>query len=80
MSVREILLMIDPLTVVVNTIVDKVATGESSAGVEYITTSSSELSKTGGTGAAGQTSTISVGSGSSSSSSSSGSGSSGSSY
>ena len=79
-SVREILLMIDPLTVVVNTIVDKVATGESSAGVEYITTSSSELSKTGGTGAAGQTSTISVGSGSSSSSSSSGSGSSGSSY
>lgn len=79
-SVREILLMINPLTVVVNTIVDKVATGESSAGVEYITTSSSELSKTGGTGAAGQTSTISVGSGSSSSSSSSGSGSSGSSY
>ena len=79
-SVREILLMIDPLTVVVNTIVDKVATGESSAGVEYITTSSSELSKTGGTGVAGQSSTISVGSGSSSSSSSSGSGSSGSSY
>ena len=50
-SVREILLMINPLTVVVNTIVDKVATGESSAGVDYITTSSSELSKTGGTGA-----------------------------
>ena len=36
------------ITVVVNTIVDKVATGESSAGVDYITTSSSELSKTGG--------------------------------
>ena len=51
-SVREILLMINPETVVVNTIVDKVATGESSAGVDYITTSSSELSKTGGTGAA----------------------------
>jgi|TARA_R110000803_G_scaffold111305_5_gene179750 hypothetical protein len=74
-SVREILLMINPLTVVVNTIVDKIATGESSAGVQYITTSSSELSKTGGTGAAGATSTVSVGSSSSSSSSeSSGSG------
>jgi hypothetical protein len=82
-SVRNVLLMISEDDIVVNTIIDKVATGESSAGTEYQTTSSNELSKTGGSGIAGASSTISVngsGSSSSSSSSSGSSGSSGSSY
>jgi len=76
-SVRNVLLTIDEDDVTVNTIVDKVATGESSAGTEYQTTGSSELSKTGGSGVAGATSSVVN---SSSSSSSSSSGSSGSSY
>ena len=78
-SVRNVLLSISEDDITVNTIVDKVSTGESSAGVEYITTPNSELSKTGGTGVVG-----SAGSGSASSvvssSSSGSSGSSGSSY
>ena len=78
-SVRNVLLKIDEDDVTVNTIVDKVATGESSAGTEYQTTGSSELSKTGGTGVAGATSVVAKSYDSSSSSSSS-SGSSGSSY
>jgi hypothetical protein len=78
-SVRNVLLKIDEDDVTVNTIVDKVATGESSAGTEYQTTGSSELSKTGGSGVAGATSTVAKTYDSSSSSSSS-SGSSGSSY
>jgi len=77
-SVRNVLLMINEEDITVNTIVDKVATGESSAGTEYQTTGSSELSRTGGSGLAGASSTIS--SSSSSGSSSSGSGSGGSSY
>lgn len=73
-SVRNVLLMISEDDITVNTIVDKVATRESSAGTEYQTTSSSELSKTGGSGVAGATSSITVASsGSGSSSSSSGS-------
>jgi hypothetical protein len=75
-SVRNVLLMINEDDIVVNTIIDKVATGESSAGTEYQTSSSNELSKTGGSGITGASSTISV-NGSSSSGSS---GSSGSSY
>ena len=78
-SVRNVLLMISEEDITVNTIVDKVATGESSAGTEYQTTSSSELSRTGGSGVAGATSTISVSS-SGGGSSSSGSSDSGSSY
>jgi len=78
-SVRNVLLMINEEDITVNTIVDKVATGESSAGTEYQTTGSSELSRTGGSGLAGASSTISSSS-SSSGSSSSGSGSGGSSY
>ena len=77
-SVRNVLLMINEEDITVNTIVDKVATGESSAGTEYQTTGSSELSRTGGSGLAGASSTIS--SSSSSGSSSSGSESGGSSY
>ena len=76
-SVRNVLLTISEDDITVNTIVDKVATRESSAGTEYQTTSSSELSRTGGSGIAGATSTITVSSsGGSSSSSSSDSGSS----
>lgn len=76
-SVRNVLLQISEQDITVNTIVDKVATGESSAGTEYQTTGSNELSRTGGSGVAGATSTISVSSsGGSSSSSSSDSGSS----
>ena len=52
-SVRNVLLTINTEDITVNTIVDKIATGESSAGVDYQTTSSSELSRTGGTGVAG---------------------------
>ncbi|MDA9007822.1 hypothetical protein N9J18_01150 [Porticoccaceae bacterium] len=75
-SVRNVLLMINESDITVNTIVDKVATGESSAGVDYQTTGSNELSKTGGSGVTTAASTIV----SSSGSGSSGSGSSGSSY
>jgi hypothetical protein len=77
-SVRNVLLMINESDITVNTIVDKVATGESSAGVGYQTTGSNELSKTGGSGVTTAPSSI-VSSGSSSSGSGS-SGSSGSSY
>ena len=79
-SVRNVLLMINEDDIVVNTIIDKVATGESSAGTEYQTSSSNELSRTGGSGIAGASSTISVNGSGSSSSGSSDSGSSGSSY
>jgi len=75
-SVRNVLLMINESDITVNTIVDKVATGESSAGVDYQTTGSNELSKTGGSGVTTAASSIV----SSSGSGSSGSGSSGSSY
>jgi len=75
-SVRNVLLMINESDITVNTIVDKVATGESSAGVDYQTTGSNELSKTGGSGVTTAASNIV----SSSGSGSSGSGSSGSSY
>jgi hypothetical protein len=68
-SVRNALLIIDENDIVVNTIVDKVATGESSAGVDYTTTKSNELSRTGSSSTT--TSTTSTGSSSSSSSSSS---------
>lgn len=75
-SVRNVLLMINEKDITVNTIVDKIATGESSAGVDYQTTGSNELSKTGGSGVAGAASTIIVqSSGGSSGSSGSGSGS-----
>ena len=75
-SVRNVLLTINTEDITVNTIVDKIATGESSAGVDYQTTGSSELSQTGGTGVAGATSTVTVASsGGSSGSSGSGSGS-----
>ena len=79
-SVRNVLLMINEDDIVVNTIIDKVATGESSAGTEYQTSASNELSRTGGSGIAGASSTISVNGSGSSSSGSSDSGSSGSSY
>lgn len=75
-SVRNVLLMINESDITVNTIVDKVATGESSAGVDYQTTGSNELSKTGGSGVTTAASSIVSSSGSGSSSS----GSSGSSY
>ena len=74
-SVRNVLLMINPANVVVNTIVDKVATGESTAGVDYTVSSSHNLSQTGQTTTT-STSISSAGSTSSSSSSSSSSGSS----
>lgn len=77
-SVRNVLLTISEDDITVNTIVDKVATGESSAGTEYQTTGSNELSRTGGSGIAGATSTVQVSS--SGGSSSSGSSDSGSSY
>ena len=67
-SVRNALLIIDESDIVVNTIVDKVATGESSAGVDYITTKSNELSRTGSSSTG--SSSVSAGSSSSSSSSS----------
>ncbi len=57
-SVRNVLLMINEEDITVNTIVDKVATGESSAGVDYQTTGSNELSKTGGSGVTTATSNI----------------------
>ena len=79
-SVRNVLLSISEDDITVNTIVDKVSTGESSAGVEYITTPNSELSKTGGTGVVGSAGSGSASSVVSSSSSSGSSGSSGSSY
>ena len=83
-SVRNVLLEINESDITVNTIVDKIATGESSAGVDYQTSSSNELSNTGGSGLAGAASAITGSSGSSGSSSSSGSsgssGSGGSSY
>lgn len=72
-SVRNVLLEINESDITVNTIVDKVATGESSAGVDYQTSSSNELSNTGGSGLAGAASAITGTSGSSGSSSSSGS-------
>lgn len=72
-SVRNILLTINESDITVNTIVDKIATGESSAGVDYQTSSSNELSNTGGSGLAGAASAITGSSGSSGSSSSSGS-------
>ena len=72
-SVRNVLLMINEDDITVNTIVDKVATGESSAGVDYQTTGSNELSKTGGSGVTTATSNI-VSSGSSGSGSGGGSG------
>lgn len=78
-SVRNVLLTISEDDITVNTIVDKVATGESSAGTEYATTASSELSRTGGSGIAGASSTIQVSS-SGGGSSSSGSSDSGSGY
>lgn len=67
-SVRNALLIIDENDIVVNTIVDKVATGESSAGVDYTTTKSNELSRTGASTTT--TSTTSTGSSSGSSGSS----------
>ena len=51
-SVRNVLLTINESDITVNTIVDKIATGESSAGVDYQTSSSNELSNTGGSGLA----------------------------
>ena len=42
LSVRNVLLEINESDITVNTIVDKVATGESSAGVDYQTSSSNE--------------------------------------
>ena len=72
-SVRNILLTINESDITVNTIVDKIATGESSAGVDYQTSSSNELSNTGGSGLAGAASAITGTSGSNGSSSSSGS-------
>ena len=69
---RNVLLMINESDITVNTIVDKVATGESSAGVDYQTTGSNELSKTGGSGVTTAASSIVSSSGSGSSSSGSG--------
>lgn len=71
-SVRNLLLSIEDDDIVVNTIVDKVATGESSAGTDYIVSSSNELSQT---GSSGTVSSVAMGSNVSSSSGSNDSGS-----
>lgn len=68
-SVRNLLMQIDENSITINPIVDKVATGESSAGTDYTTTASNELSRTGSTSTT--TSVVSSGSSSTSSGSSS---------
>lgn len=75
-SVRNVLLSIEEDDITVNTIVDKVATGESSAGTDYTVSSSNELSRTGGGATTSTSSASSVVSSGSSGSSDSGSGSS----